>query len=146
MDFFYLTILFGTVILAIIWSMVNSRIISSIKVESNGESAGSFKDINNEGDSLVGFDKISMINLIGERIAKGANAFLAQEYLIMLIFIGIFSIVVLLVVDIFGQEQTGVRFYATIAFIIGSLASILCGWIGMRIAVKANFRTTFMAM
>ena len=146
MDFFYITVLYGSVALSLIWSILNSRIISKIKVESSGESVGSFKDINNEGDSLVGVDKISMINLIGDRISKGANAFLSQEYFIMLIFIGIFSVVVLIVVDIFGQQSTGVRFYATISFIIGSLASILCGWIGMRIAVKANFRTTFMAM
>ena len=141
-----MTVLFGSVVLALVWSMLNSRIISNIKVESNGESVGSFKDINNEGDSLVGVDKISMINLIGDRISKGATAFLTQEYKIMLIFIGIFSIVVLVVVDIYGQQNTGVRFYATVSFIIGSLASILCGWIGMQIAVKANFRTTFMAM
>jgi inorganic pyrophosphatase len=130
----------------LIWSILNSRIISRIKVSSETETAGSLKDINNEGDSLVGINKISMINLIGERIAKGANAFLFQEYTIMSVFIVIFSIVVLLVVDIFGQETTGFRFYATAAFMIGSLTSILCGWIGMSIAVKANFRTTFVAM
>ena len=35
--------------------------------------------------------------------------------------------------------------YAVMAFIIGSLTSMVCGWIGMAIAVKSNFRTTFMA-
>jgi inorganic pyrophosphatase len=146
MDFLYLIILYASVVLALIWSIVNARIITRIKVESTGEIPNSFKEINNEGDSLVGADKISMIQIIGDRIAKGANAFLIQEYSIMLIFIGIFSVMVLLVVDIFGQESTGFRFYATSAFIIGSFTSILCGWIGMSIAVKANFRTTFMAM
>jgi inorganic pyrophosphatase len=146
MDLIYLIILYASVILALVWSVMNSRIITSIKVESKNENANSLKEINNEDDSLVSFDKISMIRVIGERIAKGANAFLIQEYSIMLIFICIFSIVVLLVVDIFGQESTGFRFYATSAFIVGSFTSILCGWIGMTIAVKANFRTTFMAM
>lgn len=146
MDLFYLGVLYGSFVLALVWSVVNSRIISRIEVQSDSSSASSFKDINNEGDSLVGVNKISMINLIGDRIAKGANAFLMQEYAIMLIFIAIFSVVVLIVVDIFGQESTGFRFYATVAFIVGSLTSILCGWIGMSIAVKANFRTTFSAM
>ena len=146
MDLVYLIILYGTVILALVWAIMNARVITRIKVESTKENAGSLKEMNNEDYSLVGFDKIEMIQVIGERIAKGANAFLIQEYLIMLIFIGVFSVVVLLVVDIFGQETTGFRFYATSAFIVGSFTSILCGWIGMSIAVKSNFRTTFMAM
>ena len=87
-----------------------------------------------------------MISMIGHRISEGANAFLAQEYTIMAVFIVVFGIVVLLVVDVFGQSTVKFRFYATGAFIIGSLTSMLCGWIGMAIAVKANFRTTFKAL
>ena len=87
-----------------------------------------------------------MISMIGHRISEGANAFLAQEYSIMAIFIVVFGIIVLLVVDVFGQSVTKFRFYATGAFIIGSLTSMLCGWIGMAIAVKANFRTTYKAL
>ena len=146
MDFFYLVTLYGCVFLAMIWAFINTRIITKIKVESTNEAVASIKEINNENDSLVGIDKISMIQHIGHRIAKGANAFLIQEYTIMGIFIGIFSVIVLVVVDIFGQESTGFRFYATASFIVGSLTSIICGWIGMSIAVKANFRTTFKAM
>merc|ERR1719230_1483823 len=32
--------------------------------------------------------------------------------------------------------------FAAIAFILGCITSILCGWIGMKIAVYTNFRTT----
>ena len=39
---------------------------------------------------------------ISDKIAKGANAFLYKEYSIMSIFIFVFSIVVLLVVDLWG--------------------------------------------
>jgi len=39
-----------------------------------------------------------------------------------------------------------IRFYGTFAYIVGSLTSILCGYIGMRIAVAANFRTTYKAI
>ena len=87
-----------------------------------------------------------MVSMIGHRIAKGANAFLIQEYLIMGIFILVFSVVIVLVVDVFGQSEVKFRFYATGAFIIGSLTSILCGYIGMSIAVKANYRTTYKAI
>lgn len=144
MDTLCITVLYSSVLLALVWSIINSKIISRIKVEGNTNIA--FKEMSAEDDSLVGSSKIKMITIIGERISKGANAFLIQEYTIMLIFIGFFSVVVLVVVDIFGQQETGFRFYATSSFIIGSLTSILCGWIGMSIAVKSNYRTTFLAM
>jgi len=64
----------------------------------------------------------------------------------MLIFIVLFGAVVFIVVDWLGSDIGGIRFYATFAFILGSLTSMLCGFIGMRIAVAANFRTTFKAI
>ena len=87
-----------------------------------------------------------MVSIIGHPTAQGAKAFLIQEYMIMGIFIVVFSIVTLLVVDVFGQDEAKFRFYATGAFILGSLTSILCGYIGMAIAVRANYRTTFKAI
>lgn len=51
----------------------------------------------------------------------------------MTIFIVIFSIVVFFLVDFMGTGH--LVFYATIAFIVGSFTSILCGYIGMSIAV-----------
>merc|ERR1719428_2465671 len=32
--------------------------------------------------------------------------------------------------------------YAAVAFVIGCVTSILCGWIGMKIAVYTNYRTS----
>ncbi len=61
----------------------------------------------------------------------------------MTVFIVIFSVVVLVIVDIYGQEHPKFQCYCTVSFIIGSFTSILCGYIGMRIAVAANYRTTF---
>lgn len=63
----------------------------------------------------------------------------------MAVFIVFFSLIVLFIVDIFGQEKIGFRFYATAAYIIGAATSILCGFIGMRIAVISNYRTAYKA-
>lgn len=60
------------------------------------------------------------------------------------IFVVIFSIVVFILVDYIGNGETSsFQLYATIAFIIGSVTSMLCGFIGMTIATSANYRTTF---
>ena len=63
----------------------------------------------------------------------------------MTIFIIIFGAIVLLVVDLFGQPVFHFRCYATVAFVVGSFTSILCGYIGMKIAVVSNYRTTYKA-
>ena len=59
-------------------------------------------------------------------------------------FIVVFGLVVFFLVDFLGSKD-GVVFYATSAFVVGSFTSMLCGFIGMRIAVEANYRTTYKA-
>ena len=54
-----------------------------------------------------------------------------------------FSFVTYFLVDYLGSPLDGFNFYATLAFIIGAITSMLCGFIGMRIAVAANYRTTY---
>jgi Na+/H+-translocating membrane pyrophosphatase len=64
----------------------------------------------------------------------------------MLLFIGIFGFVVFLIVDWLGNETGNVKIYATLSFVLGSITSMLCGFIGMKIAVAANYRTTYKAI
>ena len=137
MDGAYIGIIFGSVALALLWALLNTLSIRKIKILNEQDS---------DDTPLVNNEKLDLIKMIGDRIAKGANAFLFREYMIMLFFIVGFSVVILFVVDIYGQtDGNKFRGYATIAFIVGSLTSILCGWIGMAIAVASNYRTTFKA-
>lgn len=91
-------------------------------------------------------DKLATIKSIGKKISIGANAFLFAEYMVMLIFILIFGALVFIIVDWVGERIGGVRFYGTFAYLIGALTSMLCGYIGMQIAVASNYRTTFKAI
>lgn len=63
----------------------------------------------------------------------------------MTLFIFIFSLIVYFLVDYYGTNLGGFHCYCSVAFIIGAFTSMLCGYIGMKIAVASNFRTTYMA-
>lgn len=63
----------------------------------------------------------------------------------MTLFIVLFSFVVYFLVDYYGSVLGGFHCYATVSFIVGAFTSMICGFIGMKIAVAANYRTTYMA-
>lgn len=74
---------------------------------------------------------------IARHIADGAMAFLKAEYKVLFYFVVIASIF------LFYLGYTGEKSHWTIvlAFIMGALFSAIAGFIGMRIATKANVRT-----
>jgi inorganic pyrophosphatase len=132
------------VALALLWAGFNAYVI--LKINPKQDYLNTPQNANSEKEALVNDSQLQMIELIGQRIQRGADAFLYQEYLIMLIFIGLFGVIVFLAVDLFGSGSTKVRFYATVAYICGSLTSMLCGFIGMKIATLSNYRTTYKAI
>jgi hypothetical protein len=87
------------------------------------------------------------IKWIGDQITKGAISFLGQEYLYLAIFAAVFAIILGVTVDAYEmgrQNAVNTNFpYTAVAFLVGSGTSILAGYIGMRIAVYTNTRTTF---
>jgi len=76
--------------------------------------------------------------LIGKSIAEGAMAFLKAEYRIL----GIFVVVVALLLGIANAGRTDSSALISLSFIAGAFASGLAGFLGMRVATKANNRTT----
>jgi H(+)-translocating pyrophosphatase len=80
---------------------------------------------------------------IKDAIQTGAKAFLYKEYMYMGVFMVLFSAVLMVFLG-FTQGWFHAT-WVTVAFLTGSSTSIIAGWIGMRIAVFANYRTTAMA-
>ncbi len=76
---------------------------------------------------------------IAENIAVGAMAFLKAEYKVLAIFVG--CIALLLLFGGFRDPENSSPFVA-VAFVVGAACSALAGFIGMRVATKANVRTT----
>ncbi len=82
----------------------------------------------------AGTDKMKEI---AKHIADGAMAFLKAEYKVL----GIFVICVALLLGLTANSETSSPLVA-MSFTIGAICSALAGFIGMRIATKANVRTT----
>jgi K(+)-stimulated pyrophosphate-energized sodium pump len=75
---------------------------------------------------------------IADAIAVGAMAFLRAEYKVLAIFVC--SIALLLLAGGFASENS--HPLVAVSFVSGAFCSALAGFIGMRVATKANVRTT----
>ncbi|TCD47160.1 sodium-translocating pyrophosphatase [Chlorobium sp. N1] len=78
------------------------------------------------------------MSTIAGHIADGAIAFLTREYKVLVVFVA--SVAVLLAFANSGREGTSP--IIALSFIVGALCSGLAGFFGMKVATKANVRTT----
>tara|TARA_B100000900_G_scaffold70099_1_gene55393 strand:+ start:14420 stop:16666 length:2247 start_codon:yes stop_codon:yes gene_type:complete len=83
----------------------------------------------------VGNEKMERI---AKNIADGAMSFLKAEYKILLIFV----VAVAILLFFKGQAENGSNGMVSVSFIVGAVCSALAGFIGMKVATKANVRTT----
>ena len=74
---------------------------------------------------------------IANHIYDGAMAFLRSEYKVLIIFV--ISVAILLAVSANPDDSSPL---VAVSFLVGALCSGLAGFIGMRVATKANVRTT----
>src|SRR5689334_17751777 len=82
----------------------------------------------------AGTDKMKKI---ASHIAEGAMAFLKAEYKVLAIFVVCVS--VLLAVTANSETSS---WLVGVSFVLGAFSSALAGFIGMKVATKANVRTT----
>eukprot|EP00929_Paragymnodinium_shiwhaense_P040404 TRINITY_DN21100_c0_g2_i1.p1 TRINITY_DN21100_c0_g2~~TRINITY_DN21100_c0_g2_i1.p1 ORF type:complete len:795 (+),score=198.67 TRINITY_DN21100_c0_g2_i1:102-2486(+) len=93
-----------------------------------------------------GEDPSQTLVTIYEAIREGADAFLFAEYRICFAFIVIFGLIVFILVSHSSDTfHWGVGALTATSFAVGGTTSILSGFIGMRVAVFANARTTVAA-
>ena len=83
----------------------------------------------------VGDDKMARI---AKNIADGAMSFLKAEYKILSIFV----IAVAILLYFKGSSEEGSNGMVAVSFVVGAICSALAGFIGMKVATKANVRTT----
>ncbi|MCB1173676.1 MAG: sodium-translocating pyrophosphatase [Leptospiraceae bacterium] len=79
---------------------------------------------------------------IGQHIADGAMAFLKAEYKVLIWFVIAVAAVLFLAGKYTKEAETNVNLWMqAVAFVVGAICSALAGYIGMRVATKANYRT-----
>ncbi len=81
----------------------------------------------------VGNDRMKEI---ASYIQEGAMAFLTREYKALVVFVVILAIVLAI----------GIGVMTAVWFVVGAIFSVLAGYVGMRVATKANVRTTNAAL
>ena len=82
----------------------------------------------------VGTDRMATI---AKNIADGAMSFLKAEYRVLAIFVAVVALLLAWSGTIEGSSP-----FIAVSFVLGAICSALAGFIGMRVATKANVRTT----
>ena len=88
------------------------------------------------GKQEVGTDKMGTI---AKNIQDGAMAFLRAEYRVLSVFVIVVAII------LGATANVDSHWMVAVSFILGAICSALAGFIGMRVATKANVRTTHAA-
>ena len=91
------------------------------------------------------------MKFIGNAIKEGAMAFISKEYRVLSVVVIIVAIIIglLLDFDILDRQTSGDSSSLpkiAISYIVGAIGSAIAGFVGMSIAVRANYRTTVQAM
>ena len=87
------------------------------------------------------------IIFIGNAIKEGAMAFLSKEYRVLSIVVIIVAVIIAILLDFDVLNNSNYQLpNIAISYIAGAVGSAIAGFVGMSIAVRANYRTTVQAM
>lgn len=125
----------------IVWAAIQFYIISCIPIVSqatSGEEQGLLSEGNDE-------EKTARLKEIYEAIYEGAESFLRAEYIVCFWFILVFSAIILILVA-WGTGWDAYRgVFTAVSFLLGAFTSMASGYLGMKVAVFSNVRTTVSA-
>eukprot|EP01028_Stygiella_incarcerata_P002484 TRINITY_DN1467_c0_g1_i1.p1 TRINITY_DN1467_c0_g1~~TRINITY_DN1467_c0_g1_i1.p1 ORF type:complete len:736 (-),score=170.10 TRINITY_DN1467_c0_g1_i1:139-2346(-) len=134
----------GSVVLGVLFAVINAVIVSKTNISIDIAMAETSALVVNEGGSVpVTHEIIEKMKRIGAAISQGAQSFLFAEYRFMVLFIVVFSIVILCLLGSSGSWKHAA--FSMMSFQLGAVTSIISGYIGMKIAVYSNTRTAINA-
>jgi inorganic pyrophosphatase len=129
--------------MAVVWAAIQFYIISRTPVKSADVTTKAGAKEVEVGLLDVNANQTALLIEIYEAISAGADAFLKAEYKICIIFCIPFAAVIIGLVS-WGQNAVDGALTA-LAFVLGAFTSMLSGYIGMKVAVYSNVRTTINA-
>ena len=88
---------------------------------------------------------IEKVYNISTAISDGATTFLLEEYKYMALFVIVFGTIMFILLGSTTDNYWGNAGFSLLSFFLGSITSIMAGWIGMRVAVFTNSRTALQA-
>lgn len=133
-------VIIGCAILSLLWAALQFLIIARIPVESSPTNEGSAlvdKSANDEATT-------ARLNEIYEAIFDGAESFLRAEYKVCTIFVTIFSVIIFFLIG-WASGSAESAFLTALSFVLGAVTSMASGYLGMKVAVYSNVRTTISA-
>ena len=91
------------------------------------------------------------VQFIGNAIKEGAMAFISKEYRVLSVVVLIVATIIALLLDldlldVQASSTNSAVIPIAISYVIGAVGSAIAGFVGMSIAVRANYRTTVQAM
>jgi inorganic pyrophosphatase len=133
------TFIISCSIISLIWAYIQFSIVAQTKLVEmpKEEERAALKG----GKSAK--KELALLKEVYEAISTGAEAFLYAEYSICAIFVVAFSIIIFTFIT--WSQDASLGFLTTLSFVLGAATSILSGYIGMRVAVFSNVRTTINA-
>jgi H(+)-translocating pyrophosphatase len=144
-------VILGGVALGLFFAVFLAWTTNKIKI---GRQGGPSSRLLEEGVQNESADVDERVEQIAGLITRGAESFLGQEFRYMGVFVVLFSILLFVVLGAVprktvqhpdGQADWAAAGLTVLAFITGAITSIVCGYLGMKIAVFANSRTAMEA-
>jgi H+-translocating diphosphatase len=133
-------------VVGLVWAFLQFRIIAAIPIISVSGGGGGGE----EGQGLLGNGntdaaKTARLKEIYQAIYEGAESFLTAEYTVCAWFIALFSILILVLVAWGTGWDMARGIFTAVSFLLGALTSMASGYLGMKVAVFSNVRTTISA-
>lgn len=130
----------GAAAISLVWALLQFLIVARIPVQSGAtsEETGLVSRSNDEQTTR-------RLVEIYEAIYEGAESFLRAEYTVCAFFVACFAVIIFFLIS-WGTGWDAARgFFTALSFVLGAVTSMASGYLGMKVAVFSNVRTTVSA-
>jgi Na+/H+-translocating membrane pyrophosphatase len=128
-------------VVALLWAASQFSIIAKIPIISGG-GGGESQGLVSSGDDAATTERLKEIYTA---IYEGAESFLAAEYQVCFWFVSCFSILIFVLVAWGTGWDMARGLFTAVSFLLGAFTSMASGYLGMKVAVYSNVRTTVSA-